>query len=352
MRILIVTDAWPPQVNGVVRTITSVGRQLQKTGHDVRFVTPEGRKTWPMPFYPEILLSRATSAEIAIEIDGFGPDAIHIATEGPLGWAARRVCIRRGMPFTSSFHTRFAECISGKLPIPGLNRMIWKLLQIFHRHSKAVMASATTISRQLESYGFVNVKTWTRGIDHSVFTPRARDSFNLPRPILLVSGRVSSEKNIEALLNAKIRGTKVVVGDGPDRAMLAAKFPDAVFTGYLHEEDYANALSAADVFVFPSRVDTFGLVMIEAMACGTPVAAFDVASPVDVVERGVTGELDGNLASAIERALKLDRKGVHEAARKFTWERTAEMFESWLVRFDHAALGLPETGGEPLVHLR
>ena len=352
MRILIVTDAWPPQVNGVVRTVTSVGLQLQRMGHDVRYLAPEGRKTWAMPLYPEILLSRVTSAEIENEIDAMVPDAIHVATEGPLGWAARRACVRRGMPFTSSFHTRFAECVSGKLPIPGLNWLIWKLLRHFHCHSRAVMVPTPTIARQLESYGFVNVKTWTRGIDHSVFRRRTRDSLNLPRPILLVAGRVSSEKNIEALLNTKFRGTKVVVGDGPDRTTLAAKYPDVIFTGYLHEEAYANALSAADVFVFPSRVDTFGLVMIEAMACGTPVAAFDVASPVDVVEPGITGELDGNLAAAIGRALKLDRDRVHEAAQKFTWDRTAKMFESWLVCFDYAALGRREAGGESFVHLR
>jgi glycosyltransferase involved in cell wall biosynthesis len=341
MRILIVTDAWPPQVNGVVRTIQTVGRELVKRGHEVRYITPEGHRTWAVPSYPEIKLSLVTASAIGREIDAIRPDAIHIATEGPLGWAARRACLRRRLPFTTSFHTRFAEYIETRLPLPGIGALMWRLLHRFHRPSQAIMAPAATIAADLEARRFPNVKVWTRGVDHSKFNSLAGDYFSLPRPIILYAGRVVKEKNMEAFLRLDMQGTKVVVGDGPERAEFEGKYPGVVFTGYLREETYAHALSSADVFVFPSLTDTFGLVMIEAMACGTPVAAFDVASPVDVVEQGVTGELHAELATAIARALKLDRAGVRQGAAKFTWERVAEMFESWLVPV--AAAGAEKT---------
>ena len=336
MRILIVTDAWPPQVNGVVRTIQTVGHELSGRGHDVRYITPDGRRTWPIPSYPEIKLSLVGPSAIGKEIDEIRPNAIHIATEGPLGWAARRACIRRGLPFTTSFHTRFAEYLETRFPLPGIGRLMWNLLHHFHRPSRAVMAPAATIANELEMRRFVNVKVWSRGVDHKKFNAQSRDYFSLPRPIILYAGRVVKEKNMESFLKLDIPGTKVVVGDGPERKLLEDRYPTAVFTGYLDEDTYARALSSADVFVFPSLTDTFGLVMIEAMACGTPVAAFNVASPVDVVEQGVTGELDENLSRAIARALKLDRNVVRKAAAKFTWQRVAEMFESWLVPIDAA----------------
>ena len=296
MRILIVTDAWPPQVNGVVRTLRTVGR----------------------------------------EIDAIKPHAIHIATEGPLGWAARRACLRRGLPFTTSFHTRFAEYIETRLPIPGIGGLMWRLLRRFHRPSRAVMTPTLTIAKELENRKFVNVKVWTRGVEHGKFSDLPRDYFSLPRPIILYAGRVVKE-NMEAFLGLATPGTKVVVGDGPERKLYEEKNPAVVFTGYLREDTYARANSSADVFVFPSLTDTFGLVMIEAMACGPPVAAFNVASPIDVVESGVTGELDRDLSIAVAGALKLDRDGVRRGAAKFTWERVAEMFESWLVPLDAAS---------------
>ena len=333
MRILIVTDAWPPQVNGVVRTLQTTGAKLRERGHEVHYITPEGRRNWPLPSYPEIELSFPGARKIGAEIEALRPDAIHIATEGPLGWAARRACLRRNLPFTTSFHTRFAEYAAARLGVPGVEASVWALMRRFHKPAHAVMTPSLTVSRQLESRKFTYVKTWTRGVDHSMFKLWDRDYFDLPRPVMVLSGRVIIDKNIEAFLKLDLPGTKVIVGDGPDRKMLEEKYPKAVFTGYLRETNYARALASADVFVFPSHTDTFGLVMIEAMACGTAVAAFNVSSPIDVVEHGVTGALDADLGRAITHALTLDRNKVHEAAQKFTWERTAEMFESWLVPF-------------------
>lgn len=331
MRLLIVTDAWPPQINGVVRTLQTVGKELTKLGHEVHYLTPEGRAVFRVPSYKEIELAIVGARTIGREIDKLRPDAIHIATEGPLGWAARRACLRRKLPFTTSFHTRFAEYAQARIPIPGTGKFIWSVLRKFHKHSQAVMTPSLTITKLLESKGFKNVKTWTRGVDHSTFKTMPRDYFDLPRPLMLVSGRVIIDKNIEAFLHLDLPGTKIVVGDGPDRKMMEEKFPQAVFTGFLHEETYAHALSSADCFVFPSLTDTFGLVMVEAMACGTPVAAFNVASPIDVVKHGQTGFMDEDLGRAITEALKLNRKKVQTGAKAFTWEKTASMFESWLV---------------------
>jgi glycosyltransferase involved in cell wall biosynthesis len=331
MRILIVTDAWHPQVNGVVRTLETVGKELTSIGHDVKFITPQGRRCFSMPTYKEIAVSVVTARQIGKEIDALSPDAIHIATEGPLGWAARNACLKRKFPFTSSFHTRFAEYVQARIPVPGIDKLLWIFLRNFHKHSKTVMTPSLTISKLLEEHDFANVKTWTRGVDHSVFKPGPRDYFDLPRPITLFSGRITVEKNLEAFLKVECPGTKVLVGDGLDRNALALKYPNTVFTGYLFGEPYAHALASADCFVFPSLTDTFGLVMVEAMACGTPVAAFNVPSPIDVVEEGLTGCLDPDLAKAITHALKLDRTTVHVSARKFTWARTAEMFLGWLV---------------------
>jgi glycosyltransferase involved in cell wall biosynthesis len=352
MRLLIATDAWFPQINGVVRTLTSVGEELIRRGHAVRFLTPRGRKSLPMPFYPEIRLSLAGTAAIHDEIENFSPHAIHIATEGPLGWAARRACLQRDIPFTTSYHTQFAEYIGARLPIPGIARLTWAILRRFHNRAHAVMVPTQSIAIELEQHGFANLRTWTRGVDHSLFKPWPRDYLNLPRPILLFAGRVAVEKNIEAFLQLDVPGSKVIVGDGPARTALQAKYPDVLFTGYRHGEDYARTLAAADVFVFPSLTDTFGLVMIEAMACGTPVAAFNVASPVDVIVDNLSGALDPDLSKAVQRALKLDRHRVHQAALAFTWGSTAEMFLSWLAPFYHQPAGTERQDAELLIHLR
>jgi glycosyltransferase involved in cell wall biosynthesis len=332
MRILIVTDAWPPQINGVVRTLQTVGKELTNLGHEVHYFTPEGRRVVRVPSYKEIELALVSARGIGTEIDALRPDAIHIATEGPLGWAARRACLRRKLPFTTSFHTRFAEYAEARIPLPGTAKFFWSVLRNFHKHSAAVMTPSLTISNLLESKGFENVKTWTRGVDHTTFKTMERDYFDLPRPLMVVSGRVIIDKNIETFLRLDLPGTKIVVGDGPDRLIMAEKFPNAVFTGFLREHTYAHALASADCFVFPSLTDTFGLVMVEAMACGTPVAAFNVSSPIDVVKHGQTGFMDEDLGVAITEALKLDRKKVQKGSKEFTWEKTAKMFEGWLVK--------------------
>jgi glycosyltransferase involved in cell wall biosynthesis len=327
---MIVTDAWFPQVNGVVRTLKATADELGRRGHDVLMVTPEGRRTYPLPSYPEIRLSLVTAGQIAREVHAWPPDAIHIATEGPLGWAARVHCVSTGTPFTTGFHTQFAEYVGLRVKLPGARALAWSILRRFHGPSRCVMAPTPSIVRQLEEHGFTNAKTWTRGVDHDLFRPGARNAFDLPRPISLFAGRLAPEKNIRAFLALDLPGSKVIVGDGPDRASLQRDFPDALFTGYRFGEDLVNAVGSADVFVFPSLTDTFGLVMLEAMACGTPVAAFPVPSPIDVVREGVTGALDTNLAQAINRALTLDRARVREASLDYSWSRTAELFESML----------------------
>jgi glycosyltransferase involved in cell wall biosynthesis len=342
MRIAIVTDAWFPQVNGVVRTLNAVADELRKRGHEVAVVSPDGKRTVPMPLYPEIRLALTGPKAVGREIESLSPEAIYIATEGPLGWAARTWCVKQKVPFTSGFHTRFADYLKLRLSLPGLEAFSWSMLRKFHAPSGAVLVPTRSIARDLEARGFVNVKTWTRGVDHALFRPHERDALNLPRPISLCVGRVAPEKNIEAFLSLDLPGTKLVIGDGPQRAELEKRFPDAVFFGFRFDEELARMIASADVFVFPSTTDTFGLVMLEAMACGTPVAAYDVPSPIDVVEDGVTGALDNHLKLAILRALTLDRDKVHRGALRFTWERTAQIFEDALVPIGHSSPGAAE----------
>lgn len=349
-RIAIVSDAWTPQVNGVVRTLAAIRNELQARGREVLMVTPEGRRSTPMPFYPEIPLTLAGPSQIAQELTDFRPDAIHLATEGPLGWLARHHCLSEGLSFTTSFHTRFAEYAARRIPLPGIARLGWRALRRFHAPSRAVMVPTASIARELGARGFANVRVWTRGVDPHLFKPWPRDALRLPRPVLLYAGRLAVEKGIEEFLRLDVAGSKVVVGDGPMRASLARAYPHATFTGYRHGEDYARLLAAADVLVFPSRTDTFGLVMIEAMACGTPVAGFDVPSPIDVVEDDVTGALDADLGRAVCRALLLDRETVARAARQFTWQRAADMFESWLAILPQE--WTQSTQAPPLLHLR
>lgn len=330
MRIVIVTDAWSPQVNGVVRTLRAVSAELQRRGHEVHVLSPEGRRTVPMPYYPEIRLALTPSRVLGREIAALAPDAIYIATEGPLGWAARRYCRRAGIPFTSGFHTRFADYLALRVPVPGLVSASWSMLRNFHKPSHCVLVPTKSVADDLEQRGFTGLKVWTRGVDRTLFQPGKHQALDYPRPIMLHAGRLAPEKNIEAFLTLDLPGTKLLVGDGPQRPELEKRFPDAVFLGFRFDEELARLMASADVFVFPSLTDTFGLVMLEAMASGTPVAAFDVASPIDVVEDGVTGALDKHLKLAILRALDLDRNEVLEGARRFTWERTAQIFEESL----------------------
>jgi glycosyltransferase involved in cell wall biosynthesis len=331
MRIAIVTDAWFPQVNGVVRTLSAVADELVKSGHEVKVVSPEGRRSMPMPFYPEIPLAFVMSRSLGRELTAIAPDAIYIATEGPLGWAARNWCARRKIPFSSGFHTRFADYLELRLPLPGLAALSWSILRKFHGPSQNVLVPTRSVARDLQGRGFANIKTWTRGVDHTLFHPYERNALDLPRPLMLYVGRLAPEKNIEAFLSLDLPGTKLMIGDGPQRPELERRFPDAVFFGYRFGEELARMIASADAFVFPSITDTFGLVMLEAMACGTPIAAFDVPSPIDVVEEGVTGALDKHLKLAVLRALELDRDKVHQGSRRFTWERTAQIFVDALV---------------------
>lgn len=331
MRILIVTDAWSPQVNGVVRTLNALIAELKAKGHDVRTINPEGRPCRPLPLYREITLTRMSVSEMRGEIAALSPDAIHIATEGPLGWTARRACLREGLRFTTGFHTRFAEYAAARIPLPGVLSLGWQVLKRFHTPSQAVMVPTRSIGAELDRRDFTNVKVWTRGVDRNLFKPYPRNHLDLPRPIVLYAGRLAVEKGIDDFIALKVKGSKVLVGDGPERERLQRLAPDAHFLGFRHGEDYARTLAAADVMVFPSLTDTFGLVMLEAMACGTPVAAYHAPSPLDVVEDGVTGAIADTLEEAIARAAPLDRNAVVDGSMKFSWKTCADMFESWLV---------------------
>jgi glycosyltransferase involved in cell wall biosynthesis len=334
MRILIATDAWRPQVNGVVRTLERTALALRERGHELRFLSGGDRRTWPLPFYPEIRLTFLSPQEAGEQVAAMRPDAIYIATEGPIGWATRRWCLRNRIPFTTGFHTKLADYTALRIPLPGVAALSWSFLRRFHKPSQRVLTPTRSIANELTARGFPNTQSWTRGVDHTLFNPGARDRFDLPRPIMLAAGRVAPEKNLEAFLKLDLPGTKVIVGDGPSLPALKRRYPHTLFTGYAFDNDLVRMLRSADVFVFPSRTDTFGLVMIEAMACGTPVAAFAVPSPIDVVAEGVSGAVDSDLGRAITRALTIDRGNVHRYAQNFTWPATAELFERHLVQID------------------
>jgi glycosyltransferase involved in cell wall biosynthesis len=326
MKLLIVTDAWRPQTNGVVSTLSHTADCLRGFGHEVRLITPEGFRTVPCPSYPEIRLAVFPGAKVASRIEAFAPDAVHIATEGSLGTAARRHCLRRGWYFTTSYHTQFPQYLRSRLPIPLSLSYRW--LRHFHGAARACMVSTGTMQRELEQWGFRNVVRWQRGVDTQLFRPQSKQFLDLPRPIAVYVGRLAVEKNIDAFLKMPWAGTKLVVGDGPERARLQASYPEAVFAGYRFGEDLAAHLAAADVFVFPSRTDTFGLVNLEAMACGLPVAAYPVTGPIDVVDDGLTGALDEDLGRAAQRALRLDPAACRERALNSSWERCSRQFAS------------------------
>lgn len=325
-RVLIVTDAWSPQVNGVVRTLQATGSELERQGHMVRFLTPEGHKTIPCPTYPEIRLALFPGRSLTKEIEAFDPDALHIATEGPLGWAARAIALRHGLQFTTAYHTRFPEYVQARtgLPVP----VSAAVLRHFHAPSKGVMVPSKTIISELTQRGFQNLRHWTRGVDTALFRPIAVERSSAP--VFLYVGRVAVEKNIEAFLSLKLPGEKWVVGDGPQMPSLQRRYPDVHWKGVRKGEALAEVYNQASVFVFPSRTDTFGLVMAEAMACGTPVAAFPVAGPLDVVGPGA-GVLSDDLAQAAAQALACNRADVLQWARQFTWPEATRQFQSYLV---------------------
>lgn len=323
MRIIIVSDAWHPQINGVVRTLAAVQRELQALGHTVRVIGPDEFRTAPLPTYPEIRLT-LNPWRVRSDLESFGPDAVHIATEGPLGWAARRWCRGAARPFTTSFHTRFPEYVSARTGLPEALGYAW--LRRFHHRAETVMAATPRLVAELERRGFGRVRVWGRGVDTSLFRQRPRERAG-SGPLWLTVGRVAVEKNLEAFLGLKLPGRKMVVGDGPARDALRRRFPDVEFPGARTGEDLARTYAQADVFVFPSRTDTFGNVLLEALACGVPVAACPVPGPLDVVgDAPEVAVLDHDLGRAARAALKLDRVTCRRFAEGRGWEASARQF--------------------------
>lgn len=337
MKLALATDAWLPQVNGVVRSLTSTVDHLIQRGHEVETITPDRFLTVPMPGYASIRLAMAPRFGVRRMLDKAEPEIVHIATEGPVGWAARGWCLSRGVPFTSAFHTRFPEYASVRTGLSA--EYFWPILQRFHAESRAVMVSTRSLAEELGGRGIGPARAWSRGIDHDLFTPDGPlhpAMANLPGPVLLNVGRVAPEKNLEAFLDLKVPGSKVVVGDGPSLETLRRRYPDVLFLGSLTGETLASAYRAADCFVFPSLTDTFGLVVIEALACGTPVAAFPVTGPVDILGadgRGVdhrvgwaAGAVDTDLARAIEGALTVESNDAATLGALYSWERATDQF--------------------------
>lgn len=344
MRILIATDAWAPQVNGVVTTLSRVGDCLVAAGHEVLFLTPQHFHTVPCPTYPEIRLALPAPGQVAALVSRFDPEAIHIATEGPIGHAVRSYCLRRGLPFTTSYHTQFPHYLRLRLPLPLA--VSYAYLRRFHRPAVRTLAATRSVQQDLQARGFRNVVLWCRGVDSVLFRPRDKNFIVDDRPVLMYAGRVAVEKNLEAFLRLDLPGSKYVVGSGPDLAMLRRRYPQVRFVGRRVGEELAAYLAAADVFVFPSRTDTFGLAMLEAMAAGVPVAAYPVTGPLDVVQHGVTGYLDEVLARAVRMALTLDPAACVAYARRLTWQACAEQFAAYLARFQPGTAG---TGRETVV---
>ncbi len=333
MRLLIVTDAWFPQVNGVVRTLSTMVEQLRARGDIVETVTPADFRSTPCPTYPEIRLAVCSPRAMARRIEAFQPTAVHIATEGPLGFLARRYVRKRGWPFSTSFHTRFPEYIHARTRFPV--RWSYAGLRWFHGAAASVMVPTAAVQQDLAARGFRNLKLWTRGVDTALFRPGPRPGWadGLPRPVMLYVGRVAVEKSLPDFLGLARSGTKLVVGDGPARAALARQFPEGLFLGAKFGERLAEVYRAADVFVFPSRTDTFGLVMLEALASGVPVAACPVMGPIDVIGKAPVGCLDHDLDRAIGAALQIPRDACRSHAEGFSWLACAERFRGFLVPF-------------------
>jgi glycosyltransferase involved in cell wall biosynthesis len=324
MRVLIATDAWHPQVNGVVRTLTSLARTAQSLGVAVEFLTPEGFPTFPLPTYPGLRLAVPDPGRIARRIEAIAPDAIHIATEGPIGHMVRRYCMRAKLRFTTSYTTRFPEYISARLAIP--ESWSYAVLRRFHAAAAVTMVSTPSLMTELAARGFKNLGMWTRGVDTDLFRPEQAIDLALPRPIFVSVGRVAVEKNLEAFLSLDLPGTKVVIGHGPQEAELRRRFPDAKFLGLLEDKTLAAHLAGADAFVFPSRTDTFGVVQLEALACGVPIAAYPVTGPQDVVAGNPIGVLDEDLRAACLGALRVSREACRNFALSRSWEKSARQF--------------------------
>jgi glycosyltransferase involved in cell wall biosynthesis len=338
MKILVATDAWFPQVNGVLATYMRLAEELPALGCELTFLTPEHFRTRAMPGYPEIRLAIPDRKRAAAVLDAAAPDHVHIATEGPVGWMARAYCRRRSNVFTTSFHTRFPEYAAQHFGMP--KAIVYAGLKAFHGASAGLMVAAPSLQRDLAQRGFRNIRAWTRGVDTDLFHPRSDRLFGQDGPVFLYVGRVSREKNIEAFLSAELPGIKAVVGDGPHLRTLTERFPGVHFMGRRTGNDLACLFASADVFVFPSRTDSFGLVILEALASGLPVAAYPVTGPLDILEDGVSGAIDTDIARAALRALSLSRTDARRRALDFTWRRTAEMFLD-NIRYSRAAASAP-----------
>jgi len=324
MRVLIATDAWHPQVNGVVRTLTSLARSTRSFGVNIDFLSPDGFPTIPLPSYPELRLALPGQRQIAQRIDQYRPDAIHVATEGPIGYRTRAYCIKRGWAFTSSYMTRFPEYVAARLPIP--QKLIYAALRRFHAAASVTMVATPSLMAELTQRGFSNLGMWTRGVDTKLFRPDRAVELGFPRPIFIYVGRVAVEKNLNAFLSLDLPGTKVVIGTGPQEAELKYRFSEAKFLGLMEHERVAAHLAASDVFVFPSRTDTFGIVQLEALASGVPIAAFPVTGPKDVIGNNPIGVLSDNLRAACLAALQVSRDACRGFALNCSWDVSANQF--------------------------
>ena len=333
-RILIATDAWHPQVNGVVRTLETTARMLREFGHVVEVVEPSGYSALPVPFYPEIAVCLPRPGRIYDRVRRFRPDHVHIATEGPIGLLVRRYCRLRRWRFSTSYHTRFPEYLRRMAFVP--ERLSYRFLRWFHGASSSMMVATPSLENELRERGFrAPSRRWSRGVDLSVFYPRRKPDASYLRPVLLYVGRISQEKNIEAFLRLKSGGTKLLVGDGPVRTELERRYPEAVFLGYRSGPALGEVYAAADLFVFPSLTDTFGIVVIEALASGLPVAAYPVTGPIDTITSDRLGALDADLGTAVQRALRSgDAAACAAEGRRYTWENCTRQFEANLVRID------------------
>ena len=324
MKILIVTDAWHPQVNGVVRTLERLQVEATRQGANIEFLTPDRYATAPLPFYPEIRMALASPPAIGAAIKASNPDIVHISTEGPLGWLARHWAIENKRPFTTCYHTRYPQYISARIPIP--EAFTYCVLRHFHNASSVTMVATPSLQQELAAQGFTRMRIWSRGVDSDLFRPRPEASIDLPKPIHLCVARIAVEKNLEAFLSLDLPGSKVIVGDGPDRPLLQSRYPDAHFLGARFGEDLATLYSAADVFVFPSKTETFGLVMLEALASGVPVAAFPVSGLIQELAQHGCAATHNDLGLAAREALALLPAKCRDFALSFTHTRSTRQF--------------------------
>lgn len=345
MRIMLVSDAWDPQINGVVVTLKATIACLQGLGHEISVLSPDGFRTVPMPTYPEIRLALLPGREVARRIEAWAPDALHIATEGPLGVAARNYCVRRGLGFTTAYHTCFPEYVQARFGLPlGVT---YAFMRWLHGPAARVLVATESLRDTLAARGIGRLADWSRGVDTDLFRPapdRSTDRGAPRAPIFLYAGRIAVEKNLQAFLGLDLPGVKRVVGEGPQRRELMARFPEVVFTGALPLAELVRSYQQADVLVFPSRTDTFGLVMLEAMACGTPVAAFPVRGPIDVIRDPAAGCLDEDLRRAALAALELDRAAVRRHAQRYSWEHCTRQFIAQQVPLHGGSVLLDQPG--------